>query len=93
MTNEELAREIGERQVKVINVINAIYLALAGLDEAEAKTALTLAVVGAIISTSQSREEMLEQSNSFADQVRFCVGRDDIVEWMKAGITYHKMAH
>jgi len=58
-----------QQQDRVIDLVNQIMVVLAGQDDAEATTALTLAVVTTIVAHAK---------DDYAD-------RRDIVDWIKAG--------
>jgi hypothetical protein len=77
-----------ERQDYVVRLVDQINGLLAGEDNAEACTALTLAVACQIISTDKGKQDRIGQAHAFAEQLEGFVLRDDMVEWIKSNTTH-----
>lgn len=80
-------------QERVIALVNQIMAVMAGVDEVEAKTALTLAVVSMIVSTSDGDAECHTQAMVFTGQVLDYADRRDIVEWIKAATSWSPVSN
>ena len=81
------AQEQEEQQVRVIDLVNQLMTVLAGQNDVEATTALTLAVVCTILAHAKDGDEEA-QAEVFTQQVSDYVKRRDIVDWIRAGMTY-----
>lgn len=92
-SNAEKLRDAEMRQRKVVAYVNKINELLMGTDLAEAESALSLAVVAMIVFNHETPEERLRAAAGHSNQVRDFIERDDIVEWIKAGITPTWIGH
>jgi len=82
----ETDEQVKDRVIALVNEVNRIF---AGIDETEAKTALTLTVAGAIITTADdNKESRLKMVQEFSRQVKDYVEREDWVEYVQASIRY-----
>jgi len=70
---------------RVIGMVNQIMTVLAGQDDAEATTALTLAVVTTIVAHAKDDADCKAQAKVFTQQVYDYADRRDIVDWIRAG--------
>lgn len=75
-----------QEQELVIDLINQIMAVLAGVDNAVAHTALTFAVVCAIVSVGGDDEDCKKQARAFTDQVNYYVNRPEFLEWARASM-------
>jgi hypothetical protein len=73
-------------QDQVLALVDAINHVLAGVPIAHAQTAMTLAVVTGIISTSTSAQEREMQAAIFTQQVKEYIARPEIVSWVLSGV-------
>ena len=76
------------RQDRVVRLTDGIFSILAGVDGAEADTALTLAVVASMCMGASDAATRLQAADGFTRQVREFIQREDIVAWIKASITW-----
>jgi hypothetical protein len=77
-----------EAQDRVRNLANGIMTILAGVEAAEAETALSLSVAVAICAFVPNDPAARRQAlGGFACQVHDLLQREDIVEWIAASIT------
>lgn len=81
------------QQANVIAYVNKINQLLMGTDLSEAEMALTLAVVSMIVFSHPEREERLRALAGFTNQVRRFTERQDIVDWIRAGVTPVQVGH
>lgn len=74
-----------EAQDRVVDLTNSITATLAGVDIAEAHTALSLAVAATICGLAPNDPVARQQaSEAFTRQVRDLIQRTDIAEWIEA---------
>jgi len=75
-----------EAQDRVVRIVDGILAILAGVDTAEADTALALAVMAAICMTEPDAAMRRQMAEGFTQQVREFIQRRDMVEWIQASI-------
>jgi hypothetical protein len=74
-----------QREERVLGLVNAISDVVAGVELAEAHTALTLAVVVGIVTMIEPAERTIA-AEAFSQQVRAYVARPDIIEWIEHSV-------
>lgn len=75
-----------QQQERVIKLINQIMAVLAGIENAEAHTALTFSVVCAIVSVAADNEDCKKQARMFTDQVNYYASHPEFLEWARASM-------
>ena len=77
-----------QQQHRVVELVNQVMHVLAGQNDAEATTALTLAVVCTIVAHAKDDADCRAQAKVFTQQVYDYADRRDIVDWIKAATSY-----
>lgn len=74
-------------QHRVIGLAEAINKVVAGIDLAEAETAMTIAVVCEIIAT-QEQHNWLAAADAFAQQAKTILSSKEHTDWIKSGVRW-----
>jgi hypothetical protein len=77
-----------EAQKRVVRMVDGILAIVAGVDIAEADTALTLAVTATICVTESDAAVRRQMAEGFTRQVREFIQREDMVEWIRASVRH-----
>jgi len=88
-----MTESANEDMDRIVSLVDYIMGTLAGVELAQAQTALTLSVVAMVCATAANKAERSQMIESFAQQARNYVARDDIVQWVTDSTRQIFIAH